>query len=48
MEYAIPLIVALLIIAVIWKMFKGIAKTVALVGLLVIAAIYAFGFGGLA
>jgi|GEM_PF-3394069 hypothetical protein len=48
MEYAIPLIVALLIIAVIWKMFKGIAKTVALVGLLVIAAIYVFGFGGLA
>jgi len=47
MEYAIPLIVALLLVAVVWKLFKGMAKTIALVGLLVLAAIYVFGFGGL-
>ena len=47
-EMVIPVIVALVLIAIAWKVFKGIAKTVVLVGILALAAIYVFGIEGLA
>ncbi len=47
MELIVPLIVALVLIVIAWKVFKGMVKTVALVGIAVLAAIYVFGTGGL-
>ncbi|MGB7404671.1 MAG: hypothetical protein WA906_03195 [Pacificimonas sp.] len=38
-------IVALVLIAIVWKLFKGIAKTIALVAILALAAIFIFGVG---
>ena len=43
----ITLIVAVIAIAIAWKVLKGLVKTVALVAILVIAALMVFG-GGLA
>ena len=43
----ITLIVAVIAIAIAWKVLKGLVKTVALVAILVIAALVVFG-GGLA
>jgi hypothetical protein len=45
-ELIIPVAVALVLIVVAWKMLKGLAKTVALVGILAIAAFYVFQSGG--
>ncbi len=39
----IPLVVALVLVFVAWKVFKGVVKTVALIGILVIAAAVVFG-----
>ena len=43
----ITLIVALVCIAIAWKVFKGIVKTVALVVILLAAAGIVFGMGGM-
>ena len=47
MEFVVPIAVALLLIVVAWKMLKGLVKTVALVGIAVLAALYVFQSGGL-
>jgi hypothetical protein len=39
----ITLIVALIAIVIAWKVLKGTVKTVVLVGILVLAALYVFG-----
>ena len=46
-EFIVPAIVALVLIVVAWKMLKGLVKTVALVGILALAAYYVFQSGGL-
>jgi len=43
MEFIIAFLVALVAIVVSWKMFKGLVKTAALAGILVVAAIFMFG-----
>ena len=45
-EYIVPFAVALVLIVVAWKMLKGLVKTVALVGILALAALYVFQSGG--
>jgi hypothetical protein len=47
MELVVPLIVALVLVVVAWKLLKGLVKTVVLVGILALAALYVFGTGGL-
>ena len=46
MEFAVPIAVALLFVVVAWKMLKGLVKTVALVGILALAALYVARTGG--
>ena len=41
----VTIIVAIIAIVIAWKLLKGIVKTVALVGILVIAALFVFGGG---
>ena len=48
MELIIPVAVALLLVVVAGKMLKGLVKTIALVGILALAAFYVFGAGGIA
>jgi hypothetical protein len=43
MEFLIAIVVALLAIGLAWKLLKGLAKTAALVAILVVAAIFMFG-----
>ena len=43
----ITLIVALILIVIAWKVLAGIVKTVALVVILVVAAGFVFGTGGI-
>jgi hypothetical protein len=43
MELVLPLIVALVGIVIAWKLLKGLVKTVVLVGILALAAVYVFG-----
>ena len=43
MEPFIPILIALVLIAVAWKVLKGIVKTVALVAILIVAAVFVFG-----
>ncbi|WP_347303736.1 hypothetical protein V5740_03700 [Croceibacterium sp. TMG7-5b_MA50] len=43
MEALIVLIVTLLLVAVAWKIFSGLIKTVVLVIILVAAALFVFG-----
>ena len=47
MEQFVPIAVALVLIVIAWKVLKGLVKTVVLVGILVLVAIYVFGAGGL-
>ncbi len=47
MELAVPVVVALVLIVIAWKVFKGLVKTVVLVGILALAAWYVFGSGAL-
>jgi hypothetical protein len=47
MDLIIPVVVALVGIVIAWKLLKGLVKTVVLVGILVLVAIYVFGAGGL-
>jgi hypothetical protein len=43
MEFVVPIVVALVAIVVSWKLLKGLVKTIALVAILVLAAVYVFG-----
>ena len=43
MEPVVLVVVALLAVVLAWKLLKGLAKTVVLVGILALAAIYVFG-----
>ena len=47
MELIVPLIVALVLVVIAWKLLKGLVKTVVLVGILALAAAYVLGTGGL-
>ena len=47
MELIVPIIVALVLIVIAWKVLKGLVKTVVLVGILALAAAYVRGTGGL-
>ncbi|GAA5057569.1 hypothetical protein GCM10023208_23190 [Erythrobacter westpacificensis] len=46
-EQIIPILIAIVLIAIAWKVLKGIVKTVALVVILAAVAVWVFG-GGLA
>ena len=43
MELIVPLAVALVLVVVAWKLLKGLVKTVVLVGILALAAVWVFG-----
>ena len=43
MELIVPIVIALVLIVVAWKVLKGLAKTVALVAILALAAVFVFG-----
>ena len=43
MESWLPLVIGLVAIVIAWKVLKGIAKTIALVAILAIAALVVFG-----
>jgi len=43
MEVIVPIAVALVAVVIAWKVLKGVVKTAVLVGILVLAAVYAFG-----
>ena len=45
MELIVPIVIALVGIVIAWKLLKGLVKTVVLVGILVLAAVYVFGGG---
>ena len=45
MELVIPLIIALVLVVIAWKVLKGVIKTIALVAIAVLAALYVFGGG---
>jgi len=45
-DLIIPIAVALVLVVVAWKMLKGLAKTVVLVGILALAVLYVFKTGG--
>ena len=42
-EQIIPILLAIVLIAIAWKVLKGIVKTVALVAILAAVAIWVFG-----
>ena len=46
-ELVVPVAVALVLVVVAWKVLKGLIKTVALVGIAALAALYVFQTGGL-
>ena len=43
MDLVLPLVVALVAVVIAWKLLKGLVKTVVLVGILALAALYVFG-----
>ena len=45
MEPFIPLVVALVLIVIAWKVLKGLVKTIALIAIAGLAALYVFGGG---
>ena len=45
MEAVVPLVVVLIGIVIAWKLLKGLVKTVVLVGILALAALYVFTGG---
>lgn len=45
MSFLIPIIIALIAIFIVWKLFAGLVKTVALVVILIAVAVYIFGVG---
>ena len=44
-DLIVPIAVALVLVVIAWKVFKGLVKTVVLVGILALAALYVFGGG---
>ncbi|MFC3099555.1 hypothetical protein [Altererythrobacter lauratis] len=48
MELLLPILVALLLVFVAWKVLVGIVKTAALVGIVLLAGAYVFANGGMA
>jgi hypothetical protein len=46
MELLVPVVVALLLVVVAWKLLKGLVKTLALAAILVLAAFYVHQSGG--
>ena len=42
-SYIVAAVVALIGIVIAWKLLKGLVKTVVLVGILALAALYVFG-----
>jgi hypothetical protein len=46
-EQIVPIVVALVLIVIAWKVLKGLVKTVVLVGILALAALWVFQGGGL-
>ena len=48
MDMIISILVALVLVAIAWKVLVGIVKTVALLVIVGLAAVYVFGFGGMA
>ena len=45
MELIVPIVVALVLIVVAWKVLKGLVKTIALIAIAGLAALYVFGGG---
>ena len=43
MELVIPIVVALVLIVIAWKLLKGLIKTIALIAIAVLAVLYVFG-----
>ena len=43
MELIVPIVIALVAVVIAWKLLKGLVKTVVLVGIAVLAAVYVFG-----
>ena len=43
MDPIVLIVVALLAVVLAWKLLKGLVKTVVLVGILALAAVYVFG-----
>lgn len=43
MEQVWPIIIALVLVVIAWKVLKGMVKTVALVAILALAALWVFG-----
>lgn len=43
MDQILPIIIALVLVVIAWKVLKGIVKTIALVAILAIAALFVFG-----
>ena len=43
MELLVPIAIALVGVVLAWKLLKGLVKTVVLVGILALAALYVFG-----
>ena len=46
-DLVVPVAIALILIVIAWKMLKGLIRTVALIGIAVLAALYVFQSGGL-
>ncbi|MDE1466618.1 hypothetical protein [Aurantiacibacter sp. D1-12] len=42
-DQIIPIVIALILVVIAWKVLKGIVKTVALVAILALAAVFVFG-----
>mgnify|MGYP000501249736 CR=1 FL=1 len=42
-EQIIPILIAVVLIAVAWKVLKGVVKTIALAVILALAAVFVFG-----
>ena len=43
MELVAPIVVALVLIVIAWKLLKGLIKTIALIAIAVLAVLYVFG-----
>ena len=46
MELFLPVVIALVLVVVAWKLLNGLVKTLALVSILGLAALYVFRNGG--
>ena len=45
MELIVPIVVVLVLIVIAWKVLKGLVKTIALIAIAGLAALYVFGGG---